>query len=342
MAAEVARPLHSSWPRCRALPGEERAVADAVVPLSARLGLTVDEDDAGARVGSNDGNIYCRARADAAAAAASSSAPISTPCRRPAPIEPVVEDGVVRNAAGRSSAPTTSRRSRRCSRARAACSPRTGRTRASSSLFTPKEEVGLHRRRRVRPRRASHARLGYVYDQAAPIGEVDPRRAVLAGACEVRFHGRAAHSGMYPEEGRSAIAAAARAIADLRLGRVDEETTANVGIDPGRHGREHRPRVVHVRRRGALARRAQARRPRAGDARRVHVRGRLADCEVETKVRKSYRGYRFKRATTGRPARRTTRSSGAATRRATALAAAPPTRTSSTNAGCRASTSRTG
>ena len=34
---------------------------------------------------------------------------------------------------------------------------------------------------------------------------------------------------MYPEEGRSAIAAAARAIADLRLGRLDEETSANVG-----------------------------------------------------------------------------------------------------------------
>ena len=38
---------------------------------------------------------------------------------------------------------------------------------------------------------------------------------------------------MYPEEGRSAIAAAARAIAELRLGRVDEETTANVGTIKG-------------------------------------------------------------------------------------------------------------
>src|SRR5436190_19241444 len=34
---------------------------------------------------------------------------------------------------------------------------------------------------------------------------------------------------MYPEEGRSAIFAASRAIADLRLGRLDDETTANVG-----------------------------------------------------------------------------------------------------------------
>src|SRR5204863_6972199 len=54
-----------------------------------------------------------------------------------------------------------------------------------------------------------------------------------AHSMEVRFHGRAAHSGMYPEEGRSAIAAAARAISDLRLGRIDEETTANVGTISG-------------------------------------------------------------------------------------------------------------
>ena len=52
---------------------------------------------------------------------------------------------------------------------------------------------------------------------------------------------------MYPEDGRSAIAAAARAIADLRLGRIDEETTANVGVDRGRDGAQHRSRVVLVR-----------------------------------------------------------------------------------------------
>ena len=38
---------------------------------------------------------------------------------------------------------------------------------------------------------------------------------------------------MAPEEGRSAIAAAARAIADVRLGRLDEETTASVGLISG-------------------------------------------------------------------------------------------------------------
>src|SRR5213076_671687 len=47
------------------------------------------------------------------------------------------------------------------------------------------------------------------------------------------YHGRASHAGMYPDEGRSAIAAAARAIAEMRLGRVDEQSTANVGTIAG-------------------------------------------------------------------------------------------------------------
>src|SRR5438067_9856810 len=98
-------------------------------------------------------------------------------------------------------------------------------------VFTPKEEVGLRGAAAFDQERL-HAKLGFVYDHAGPIGEV------ILGApfqckLDASFHGRAAHSGMFPEEGRSAIAAAARAIADLRLGRLDEETTANVGLIDG-------------------------------------------------------------------------------------------------------------
>src|SRR2546423_6678517 len=41
-------------------PGEERAVADVVIGYLRDLGLSVDEDDAGSKVGSNIGNLYCR------------------------------------------------------------------------------------------------------------------------------------------------------------------------------------------------------------------------------------------------------------------------------------------
>lgn len=74
--------------------------------------------------------------------------------------------------------------------------------------------------------------FGFVFDHATPIGEI-----VMASPTyyrvEARFHGRAAHAGIRPEDGRSAIAAAARAIAGMRLGRLDAETTANVGAIEG-------------------------------------------------------------------------------------------------------------
>jgi tripeptide aminopeptidase len=71
-----------------------------------------------------------------------------------------------------------------------------------------------------------------VFDHASPIGEV-----VLASPTYYRIvaelHGRAAHAGIRPEVGRSAIAAAARGIATMQVGRLDDETTANVGTITG-------------------------------------------------------------------------------------------------------------
>jgi tripeptide aminopeptidase len=208
-------------------------------------------------------------------------------------LEPVVEDGVVRNAGGtilgadNKSAVVAMLEAFR--RVLAEGRPHAG----IELVFTPKEEVGLigiaafdHDRLR--------ADLGYVYDQAAPIGEII-LGAPYAQALQVTFHGRAAHSGMFPEEGRSAIQAAAKAIADLRLGRVDEESTANVGTISGGTAGNIVPEWCTFL--------AEA---RCQDERRLNelVQEMLdvfsfaatsCDCEVETETRKDYRGYRFKR-----------------------------------------------
>src|SRR5205807_5978793 len=76
------------------------------------------------------------------------------------------------------------------------------------------------------------SRLGYVFDHASPIGEVivaSPSHFRIEGT----FRGTAAHAGIRPEDGRSAILAAARAIAAMPAGRVDEESTVNVGTISG-------------------------------------------------------------------------------------------------------------
>jgi tripeptide aminopeptidase len=138
------------------------------------------------------------------------------------------------------------------------------------------------------------ARTGYVYDQAAPIGDVI-LGAPAAQLIRATFHGRASHSGMAPEEGRSAIAAAARAIADMRLGRIDEETTANVGVISGGTAANIVPEWCHV---TAEARSHDERKladlvQEMLDA--IAFAAGAAECEVQTEVRRSYRAYRFRR-----------------------------------------------
>ncbi len=98
-------------------------------------------------------------------------------------------------------------------------------------LFTVGEERSLAGARAFDASRL-RSDFGYVFDHASPIGEI-----VVAAPCHFRldasFRGQAAHAGIRPEEGRSAILAAARAVSDMPLGRIDEDTTANVGMIEG-------------------------------------------------------------------------------------------------------------
>ena len=276
----------------RSPPGEEREVADVVAAYMRDLGLDVDEDGAGGEVGSTIGNLYTRLEATADGIPIFLCAHLDT-VPPDGQLEPVVDDGVVRNAGGtilgaddKSAVAVMLEAARRVL---AENRPHAG----IELLFTPKEEVGLLGAAAFDHTRL-HAQLGYVYDQAAPIGEII-LGAPYSQAMKVRFHGRASHSGMYPEEGRSAIAAAARAIADLRLGRVDDETTANVGTIQGGTAGNIVPEWCRFD--------AEA---RSHDERKLAdlvqemletfaFAASLADCEVETSVKKSYRGYRFKR-----------------------------------------------
>jgi len=274
-------------------PGEERDVADRVSSYLRDLGLEVSEDDAGERIGSTAGNLYARVEPSGDGGTPLFFCAHLDTVPPEGAIEPVVEDGVIRNAAGTILGADN----------KAAVAVMLAATRRVLSenrphagielLFTPKEETGLHGAAAFDHERL-RARVGYVYDQAAPIGEVI-LGAPYAHALEMHFHGRAAHAGMYPEEGRSAIAAAAKAIADLRLGRVDEESTANVGLIKGGTAANIVPE------RCSFVAEARSHDPqKLADLVRDMVESAtfaagLEDCQVETEVRKSYSGYRFKR-----------------------------------------------
>lgn len=274
-------------------PGEERAVADRVTEELQRLGLEVEEDGAGAVVGSTMGNLLARLPGRGEGTPLFLCAHLDTVPPQ-GPIEPLVgEDGIVRNAGGTIlGADNKAAVAAMLEAARLIVEE--GRPHGGVELlFTPKEEVGLLGAGAFDHTRLE-AELGFVYDQAGPVGGI-VLGAPWARTITARFHGRAAHSGIAPEEGRSAIAAAARAIADLRLGRIDEETTANVGQITGGSARNVVPEWCTLE--------AEAR---------SHDSGKLADlvqemleafafgaslgdCTVETEVSESYPGYRFRR-----------------------------------------------
>jgi tripeptide aminopeptidase len=272
--------------------GEERAVADRVVAELHGLGLHADEDDSGPRIGSTAGNLLARLPPEADGTPIFLCAHLDT-VPPSGPLEPVVdEDGVVRNAAGtilgadnKASVVVMLEAVRRLREERR---PHAG----VELLFTTREEVGLQGAFAFDASRLA-ARVGYVYDMAAPIGDVIVG-APTARSLELRFHGRAAHSGMAPEEGRSAIAAAARAVADLRLGRIDDETTANAGLIRGGTARNIVPEhcVVEAEVRSHDERKVadlvQEMLETAGFA------ASLTGCTLESEVHEQYRGYRFR------------------------------------------------
>jgi tripeptide aminopeptidase len=272
-------------------PGQERAVADRITRELDAIGLEWDEDGCGPAIGSTAGNVLCRLPGNVEGVPIFLCAHFDT-VPLDGDLEPVLDDGIVRNAGGtilgaddKSALAVMVEAARRI--------VEEGRPHAGVELlFTPMEEIGLVGANAFDATRLQ-ARVGYVYDQAAPIGDVVVG-SPTAQELELTFVGRAAHAGMYPEEGRTAVLAAARAIVDMPLGRIDEVTSANVGLVRGGTARNVVPERCSL----------EAEVRSHDDARVTEVvqqivdaaafAASLSECSLETRVEQKYRGYRFR------------------------------------------------
>jgi tripeptide aminopeptidase len=201
--------------------GSEDACAQRVRAVLHRAGLTAEADTAGnllARIpGRSDRSILLCAHMDTVPNAG--------------PIEPVEVDGGWENARDDILGADNKAALAVMLLAAARCAVE-GSPVGIELLFTVREELALAGAKEFDASRL-RSEWGYVYDHASPIGQI-----VMASPTyfrvEAAFHGRAAHAGIRPEDGRSAVLAAARAIASLRIGRLDSETTASVsGIEGG-------------------------------------------------------------------------------------------------------------
>jgi tripeptide aminopeptidase len=268
--------------------GEEASVAVAVTRYLEELGLDVEADPAG--------NLLARLQPSEAERNGGSPLFLCAHLDTVPPqgeIEPRVdEDGYVRNAAGTIlGADNKASVAVMLAAARLLLAERRPHA-GVELLFTVREETGLEGAQAFDQTRLE-ARRGFVYDSSGPIGDI-VRSSPWGRTIDVVFKGRAAHAGLAPEEGRSAILAASRAIADLRLGRIDEETTANVGRIRGGSARNVVPE------RCELAVEARSRnQAKLADLVQEMVDGfafaaSVSECEVETRVGESYPGYRFR------------------------------------------------
>lgn len=273
-------------------PGEERAVADRVARELDDMGLGWDEDGCGPSIGSSAGNILCRVPGQGDGGVPIFLCAHFDTVPLDGELDPVVEDGVVRNAGGtilgaddKSAIAVMLEAVRRILEEG---TPHAG----IELLFTPMEEIGLVGAAAFDLGRLE-ATVGFVYDQAAPIGDVVVG-SPTAQELELAFVGRTAHAGMYPEDGRSAIVAASRAIADMPLGRIDDVTTANVGLVRGGTARNIVP--------GRCELEAEVRSHDDGRVTEVVQQildaaafaASTSDCTLETRIEPKYRGYRFR------------------------------------------------
>lgn len=98
-------------------------------------------------------------------------------------------------------------------------------------IFTVAEEKGLLGAKNLDPQLIKADQV-FVLDSVGTVGEIIVK-APYQNSIFVKFKGKAAHSGINPETGVNSIKAAALAISNLDLGRIDDETTANVGVIKG-------------------------------------------------------------------------------------------------------------
>jgi tripeptide aminopeptidase len=211
--------------------GRERAVADRVAHDLRALGFEVSEDDAAADSVAECGNLLARipGRSDRWVMLCAHLDTVP----HDGVVEPVLVDGGWESAGdtilGADNKAAVAMLLALAHRAAVEGSPV-----GVELVFTVSEEPGLQGAKAF-DTSVLRSPFGFVFDHATPIGEIvvgSPTFYRLQAA----FHGAAAHAGLRPEDGRSAILAAAKAIAAMRLGRIDEETTANIGTIGGGSG----------------------------------------------------------------------------------------------------------
>jgi tripeptide aminopeptidase len=232
---EIADPLVTLFLELARMPsptGGERPVVDYLKEYLSSLGLEIDEGEPVEPGPLAAGNIYCRIPATTDGIPILLSAHTDTVISEPgAAPDPVIEGGIIK-----SGSEAVLGADNKAALAVMACAvkkvvqqelPHAG----IELLFTVCEESGL-RGAKASSLEGVIAESGFCMDCTGSVGSIVVR-SPSQKTIRAEFIGLAAHAGVAPEDGRSAVKAAAKAISNMELGRLDDETTANIGTIRG-------------------------------------------------------------------------------------------------------------
>lgn len=223
---------------------EERDVALRLKCYCEELGATVEIDDAGEKVGGNTGNVIARFPGTLPhAETIMMSAHMDTVVPGKG-VKPIIEGDIIRTDGttvlggdDKSGCAIIIETIRCLQEQNIPYAP-------VEAIFSICEEVGLLGAKNVDVSKLK-ARYGLVFDSDDPgfLFTKGPSQNYI----DVEIHGLEAHAGVFPEQGISAIKIAGEAISNMNLGRIDDETTANIGTITGGAATNIIPNYVHLR-----------------------------------------------------------------------------------------------
>jgi tripeptide aminopeptidase len=209
---------------------KERDVAERIKKYCEEMGATVEIDDAGSKVGGNSGNVIARFPGTIPGAEwIMMSAHMDTVVPGEG-VKPVVEGDIIRSDGttvlggdDKSGCAVIIETIRCLQEQNIPHAP-------IEAVFSICEEVGLLGAKHVDTSKLN-SKYGLVFDSDDP-GFLFTK-GPSADHMEWKIYGLESHAGVAPEQGISAIRIAAEAIHNMKLGRIDEETTANIGVIEG-------------------------------------------------------------------------------------------------------------
>lgn len=223
---------------------KEKDLADFLLEKLKNLGLEVIVDQAGEKVKSNSGNIIARLKGNTSnAIPIMFSAHMDTvvPGKNIKPIcdgEKIVSDGKTILGADDKAAIAALLEALHIIRENDI--PHGD----IEILFTICEEIGLKGAKNLDISNLK-AQMGFVLDAGGSVGKIITT-APSQNYLEIIIYGKSAHAGANPEEGINAIQVAGYALSRMELGRIDEETTSNIGIISGGRATNIVPDVVRL------------------------------------------------------------------------------------------------